>query len=72
MKNKLFVLLLLFSNAAFAQVDTLGLFEHHQDIGNPKISGSASYDKVTHTYTLTGSVIISGSTGMSFSFCTKK
>ena len=55
MKNKLFVLLLLFSNAAFAQVDTLGLFEHHQDIGNPKISGSASYDKVTHTYTLTGS-----------------
>ena len=38
-----------------AQIDTLGLFEHHQDIGNPKLAGSAKYDPVTHTYTLSGS-----------------
>lgn len=47
--------MLFISGNVFAQTDTLGLFEHHQDIGNPKISGSAYYDKVTHTYTLTGS-----------------
>ena len=46
---------MLFSHAAFSQTDTLGLFEHHQDIGNPKLAGSAKYDAVTHTYTLSGS-----------------
>jgi TolB protein len=55
MKNSLLIFILLLSNVAMAQVDNLGLFEHHQDIGNPKISGSAEYDAVTHTYTLTGS-----------------
>jgi TolB protein len=55
MKIKLLILALLLSYGAMAQVDTLGLFEHHQDIGNPKIAGSAKYDPVTHTYTLTGS-----------------
>ncbi|CAN5198524.1 hypothetical protein BH09BAC6_BH09BAC6_04560 [soil metagenome] len=39
---------------AFGQGD-LGLFTSHADIGNPKNAGSASYDKVTHTYKLTGS-----------------
>jgi regulation of enolase protein 1 (concanavalin A-like superfamily) len=54
MKTRLVILMLLLANGAMAQVDSLGLFEHHQDIGNPKIKGSATYDKVTHTYTLTG------------------
>ncbi len=39
----------------FAQTDTLGLFTDHMDIGNPKNKGNAQYDKVTHTYILTGS-----------------
>ena len=49
------VFLIFFSTALHAQTDTLGLFTHHQDIGQPKNAGSAKYDKVTHTYTLKGS-----------------
>jgi hypothetical protein len=55
MKLTFFAILICCGLTVRAQVDTLGLFEHHQDIGNPKIAGSASYDAVTHTYTLTGS-----------------
>jgi TolB protein len=55
MKIKLLVLALLFSHAVMAQKDTLGLFQHHEDVGSPKISGSAKYDPVTHTYFLSGS-----------------
>jgi TolB protein len=55
MRFILFVLMIFLSRAALAQVDSLGLFEHHRDIGNPKITGSSTYDPVTHTYTLTGS-----------------
>jgi TolB protein len=55
MRYTLFVLMIFLGHAALAQVDSLGLFEHHQDIGNPKITGSSKYDPVTHTYTLTGS-----------------
>ena len=55
MKVRLFILMLLLGYGASAQVDTLGLFQHQQDIGNPKIAGSARYDAVTHTYYLSGS-----------------
>lgn len=55
MRNKLLLLALLLGGVAMAQVSTLGLFTDHRDIGNPKIKGSANYDAVTHTYTLTGS-----------------
>jgi TolB protein len=52
----LFLLLFLFhSSILHAQNDTLGVFTHHQDIGNPKNPGNAQYDKVTHTYSLKGS-----------------
>src|SRR5690606_8649965 len=33
----------------------VGIFKHSKDIGNPKNKGSATYDEVTQTYTLTGS-----------------
>src|ERR1700712_6092363 len=54
---KLYLLIasLFFCVNVFAQTDSLGLFTDHMDIGNPKIKGNAQYDKVTHTYTLTGS-----------------
>ena len=55
MKLTVFVILIFWSQAVAAQVDSLGLFKHHSDIGNPKIAGSSSYDPVTHTYTMTGS-----------------
>ena len=55
MKLTAFILLIFCSRMAAAQTDSLGLFQHHLDIGNPKITGSASYDPVTHTYTMSGS-----------------
>ena len=48
--------ILLYAGGLHAQSsDTLNIFPHHQDIGHPKNAGSAAYDKVTHSYTLTGS-----------------
>jgi TolB protein len=38
----------------FAQIKSIGLFEHHQDVGNPKLSGSAVYDPENQTYLLSG------------------
>jgi TolB protein len=38
----------------FAQLEPVGIFEHHQDVGNPKLKGSAIYDKESQVYTLTG------------------
>ncbi|HEX9513021.1 MAG TPA: DUF5050 domain-containing protein [Puia sp.] len=32
----------------------VGIFEDHVDIGNPKVSGSASYDEATQTYNIAG------------------
>ena len=54
-KSSLLVLFLFICADAFAQTDTLGLFNNHMDIGHPKNAGSAQYDKVTHTYILKGS-----------------
>jgi hypothetical protein len=55
MKLKAFIVLIFCAQAVAAQVDSLGLFARHLDIGNPKIAGSSSYDPVTHTYTMSGS-----------------
>jgi len=54
-KSSLLILFLLSGCCAFAQTDTVGLFNNHMDIGNPKNKGNAQYDKVTHTYLLKGS-----------------
>ena len=40
---------------ATMQITTIGIFENHTDVGNPKIKGSTVYDKKTKTYTLNGS-----------------
>lgn len=32
----------------------IGIFDHHQDIGNPKLKGNVVYDKDNQTYTLSG------------------
>jgi hypothetical protein len=55
MKFLYFILLLIACNGAFAQTEPIGLFDRHADIGHPKNTGSAKYDKVTHTYMLKGS-----------------
>ncbi len=55
MKFLYIIFLIGICNIASAQSDVIGLFEHHEDIGHPKNAGSATYDKVTHTYLLKGS-----------------
>lgn len=55
MKFIYLMFLIALCSSAFAQTDAVGIFDHHGDIGHPKNVGSAQYDKVTHTYTLTGS-----------------
>ena len=35
-------------------MEPVGLFEHHEDIGNPKIKGSIVYNKEDQTYLLSG------------------
>ena len=58
MKILYLILLIAVCGSAVAQTtnpNAIGIFENHGDIGHPKNAGSAQYDKVTHTYTLTGS-----------------
>ena len=40
-------------NSSFAQ-HPVGIFENSVDIGNPKLTGSASYDEASQTYSLSG------------------
>jgi Tol biopolymer transport system component len=42
------------TNWGFAQTNTLGIFQNHEDIGNPKKTGTASYDAATQTYSIRG------------------
>lgn len=44
---------ILAGKSSFAQ-HPVGIFENNMDIGNPKLTGSASYDPATQTYNLTG------------------
>lgn len=44
--------LLSISLVASAQNEAVGLFTHHQDIGNPKLKGSAVYNKDDQSYTM--------------------
>ncbi len=53
MKIFLPVFLLLLQFSSFAQ-QPVGQFDNHQDIGNPKLKGSASYDAATQEYTISG------------------
>lgn len=48
-----FLSLLFFYNVVSAQ-NTIGIFQNHADVGNPKIKGDAQYDEATQAYTLTG------------------
>ena len=37
-----------------AQMKPLGVFDHHQDVGEPKIAGHGTYQEADQTYTMTG------------------
>ncbi|MCR8559997.1 hypothetical protein KXD93_20260 [Mucilaginibacter sp. BJC16-A38] len=50
-----FIIFICYFNTVFSQTNPIGMFDYHGDIGHPKNTGSAQYDKVTHTYFLKGS-----------------
>jgi hypothetical protein len=53
-KNVIFLLLSIFAfTGAFAQ-HPVGIFDNHEDIGNPKMAGSAAYDEATQSYAISG------------------
>lgn len=69
----LFLIAILFqSHTLLGQMEPLGIFEHHQDVGNPKLKGSATYDKENQTYTLTGAGVNMWNTIDQFHFAWKK
>jgi len=52
-RNWFFVLILFCQSYSLsAQMQPIGIFDHHEDIGNPKLKGSAVYNKEDQTYTL--------------------
>jgi len=52
MKTLITCLLLAIGNVLSAQ--SVGIFDHHEDIGHPKVMGSAVFDKTKDSYTLSG------------------
>ncbi|MDZ4708609.1 MAG: biopolymer transporter TolR [Saprospiraceae bacterium] len=57
MKRILLVLLSLNSFLAYNQNMPIGQFDHHQDVGNPKRPGNATYDEKNQTYMISGAGI---------------
>ena len=51
---QLAVFFFLQSSIVMAQTQPVGIFDHHQDVGNPKIKGSAAYNKDDQTYLFSG------------------
>jgi TolB protein len=47
-------ILVLFTCVVSAQLNPVGLFEHHQDVGNPKLKGNTIYNKEEQTYLMSG------------------
>jgi TolB protein len=50
----LVAILFIQSNMLVAQMNPIGLFDHHEDVGNPKLKGNAVYNKEDQTYLLSG------------------
>lgn len=54
MRYILFFILLCTISFVRAQSSPVGIFDYHQDVGKPKMTGSTLYDESTQTYTLKG------------------
>ncbi|HZE84028.1 MAG TPA: hypothetical protein VE035_06935 [Puia sp.] len=50
----------------------IGVFDNHTDIGNPKLSGSATYDEATQTYSISGAGVNIWFNGDQFQYVYKK
>src|ERR1044071_6325193 len=64
--------LLLQTNFIMAQMEPVGMFEHQQDIGDPKIKGSVIYNNDDQTYTVSAGGINMWATSDQFHFLWKK
>src|SRR5689334_5678938 len=53
-------------------MNSLGVFEHHQDVGEPLLAGNAVYDATDQTYTLSSAGVSSGSALDQFHFVWKR
>lgn len=56
----------------FAQLQPLGVFDHHQDVGDPKLKGSAVYHAEDQSYEVTGAGINMWAGADQFHFLWKK
>jgi hypothetical protein len=64
--------LMFISTCVLAQTQPVGIFEHHQDVGDPTIKGTASYDKEDQSYTLSAGGANMWATNDQFHFAWKK
>ena len=66
-------IVILQSTIVFSQsLEPVGIFEHHQDVGDPKLKGSVLYDKENQTYTVSGAGKNMWATEDQFHFLWKK
>lgn len=66
------ILMLFLSGTVTAQLQPVGVFDHHQDVGNPKLKGSVVYDEKEQTYTMSGAGANMWSNADQFHFLWKK
>lgn len=74
LKQLLFLSFLILLQPGFVsgQLQPVGMFEHHEDIGNPKIKGSVIYNSNDQTYTITAGGVNMWATSDQFHFLWKK
>jgi Tol biopolymer transport system component len=61
-----------FSLTMNAQMNPIGVFDHHQDVGNPKLAGSAVYNEEDQSYLVSGAGVNMWSDADQFHFLWKK
>ena len=72
MKIILLIFLAMLSGLTFGQLAPIGQFDHHQDVGNPRKAGSATYNANDQTYTISGAGINMWTKTDQFHFLWKK
>jgi len=70
----LLIAIIMLSQISFlhAQLDPIGIFDHHQDVGDPIKKGSTVYNEENQTYTLTGAGINMWAAKDQYQFAWKK
>jgi TolB protein len=74
MKKYLFLIAIAFliMDAGYAQPEPVGVFDHHQDVGNPKLKGNVVYNEKDQTYTVSGAGANMWASADQFHFLWKK